>query len=157
MFNQTHEIDRTDRIDQTDQTDQMDQTDRDFPQPGGATYGGLSIIAVSPVKRRPRIVGLPLQTAGSSGINMNSVEGHDDTVRDFEESRKSGAEAPNGKYLLFLGFYGRGLRSLFSFAAYPVASGLRSRSGYEGGVGCCGELHSDWSEGTAESKAALVS
>jgi hypothetical protein len=31
---------------------------------------------------------------------------------------------------------------LFSFAEYPVASGLRSRSGYFGGVGCCGELHS---------------
>ncbi len=25
------------------------------------------------------------------------------------------------------------------------------------GAGCCGELHFDWSEGTAESKAALVS
>ena len=31
---------------------------------------------------------------------------------------------------------------LFSFAEYPVASGLRSRSGYFGGVGCCGELYS---------------
>jgi cell filamentation protein len=27
-------------------------------------------------------------------------------------------------------------------AGYPAASGLRSRSGYFGGVGCCGELHS---------------
>ena len=27
---------------------------------------------------------------------------------------------------------------LFSFAKYPVASGLRSRSGYFGGVGCYG-------------------
>ena len=30
---------------------------------------------------------------------------------------------------------------LFSFAEYPAASGLRSRSDYFGGVGCCGELH----------------
>ena len=30
----------------------------------------------------------------------------------------------------------------FSFAKYPAASGLRSRSGYFGGVGCRGELHS---------------
>ena len=28
-----------------------------------------------------------------------------------------------------------------NFARYPAASGLRSRSGYFGGVGCCGELH----------------
>ena len=31
------------------------------------------------------------------GINMNSVEGHDDTVRDFEMSRKSGAEGLEGR------------------------------------------------------------
>ncbi|MCG3773338.1 MAG: UTP--glucose-1-phosphate uridylyltransferase [Nitrospira sp.] len=29
-----------------------------------------------------------------------------------------------------------------NFARYPAASGLRSRSGCFGGVGCCGELHS---------------
>ena len=29
-----------------------------------------------------------------------------------------------------------------NFARYPAASSLRSRSGYFGGVGCCGELHS---------------
>jgi hypothetical protein len=34
-----------------------------------------------------------------------------------------------------------GFSYLFSFAEYPVASGLRSRSGYFGGVGCCGELY----------------
>ena len=34
---------------------------------------------------------------------------------------------------------------LFSFPEYPVASGLRSRSGYFGGVGCCGEFYSrEW-------------
>ena len=27
-----------------------------------------------------------------------------------------------------------------NFARFPAASGLRSRSGYFGGVGCCGEL-----------------
>ncbi len=32
---------------------------------------------------------------------------------------------------------------LFSFAEYPAASGLRSRSDYFGGVGCCGERHSE--------------
>lgn len=31
-------------------------------------------------------------TVADRGINMNSVEGHGDTVRDFEVSRKSGAE-----------------------------------------------------------------
>ena len=28
-----------------------------------------------------------------------------------------------------------------NFTTYPAASGLRSQSGYFGGVGCCGELH----------------
>jgi len=37
---------------------------------------------------------------------------------------------------------GAGRFFFFSFAEYPAASGLRSRSGYFGGVGCRGELHS---------------
>ena len=34
---------------------------------------------------------------------------------------------------------GAGDAGLFSFAEYPVASGLRSRSDYFGGVGCYGD------------------
>ena len=37
---------------------------------------------------------------------------------------------------------GAGRIFFFSFAEYPAASSLRSLSGYFGGVGCCGELHS---------------
>ncbi len=36
-----------------------------------------------------------------------------------------------------------------NFARYPAASSLRSRSGYFGGVGCCGELHCDLPKGYA--------
>ena len=40
-----------------------------------------------------------------------------------------------------LGEGGVGRGASENFARYPVASGLRSRSGCFGGVGGCGELH----------------